>query len=338
MKKLFLGLFGMVLLVSCINDDDNPTPTPNTDYFAVANRGGGTITIYNADTQVKTTTISLEDTNASPSYVTYSSKRDVFYVADFNNQKVVAYSAETLLKVGEYTTEMGSFHMWLNDTSDQLWVNNIVSKTTSVIDLNTGNILQTLNLPNTITIDSDTAQHDVVISPNGMFAYVSVFSQTNTNYVLQYNTSDFSLMNSIVVGGDPHLTVTQNNLYILSQDDATIIEYNFSDLSATGNSGTMTNAHGVTVGNNNDIYITNILDRKVGSYNINNQTTTNITDAGSTSGVAHNLAYNPNSNILALTLSGSTTVDFFSADGNTITYLSSDNSGENPFGIVYMDR
>lgn len=337
MKKLLLGFFSLTILVSC-SSDDSSSEAEKTDYFAVANRGSGSVTIYNADTQTEKTTITIGDADSSPTYVTYSKERDILYVAEFNNQKIIAYNAETFAEVEEYPTDMGSFHMWLNDNVDQLWVNNIVSKTVSVINLSNGSTLQTLTLPNTITFETDAAQHDVILSPNGSYAYVSIFSQTGTNYVLQYNTSNFSLINSVEVGGDPHLTVTDDYLYILSQDDSSITEYNLTNLSPTGNSGSMANAHGVTVGNNDNIFLTNISERKVGSYNTNTQVTNSVTDAGSTAGVAHNIAYSSGSSILALTLSGSNTVDFFSANGTNISFLSSDNSGENPFGIVFMDR
>ncbi len=309
-----------------------------TDYFAVANRGDGTVSIYNADTQVKETTITMPDENSAPTYVVYSRYRDLLYVADFNNQKVVVFETENFSKVNEFPTGNGSFHMWLNDYANQLWVNNIVDKTTSVINLNNGNTLATLSLPNNLNLASDTAQHDVIISPYGYFAYVSVFSQTGQNYVLQYSTYNFNLMKSIEVGGDPHLTATNRRLYILSQDDSSITEYHFHNLNSTGRSGTMQNVHGVTPGKNRNLFVTDISGRKVGSYKINTQVTSSITNAGSSSGVAHNLAYNPDKKILALTLSGSNTVDFFRANGKKIKYLSTDESGANPFGIVYIDR
>ena len=64
----------------------------DTDYFAVANRGEGTVTIYNADTQELETNIILDDENAAPTYVVYSTKRDKLYVADFNNAKINIYN------------------------------------------------------------------------------------------------------------------------------------------------------------------------------------------------------------------------------------------------------
>lgn len=341
MKKIILSFLAIAALASCSDDEntgDLPPPVAKTDYFAVANRASGTVVIYNADTQVVAETITLEGDNASPTYVAYSKKRDLLYVADFANEEVSLYNAATFAKTGTFSTQMGSFHMWLNDTTDQLWVNNISAKTTSVLNLNDGSSLATLALPMGITLTEDAAQHDVIISPDGRFAYVSIFSQTGTNYVLQYNAASFELMNSVTVGGDPHLIVTDRFLYILSQDDSTISEYNFSDLSPTENIGSLMNVHGVTNGTENELFLTNISDRKVAQYNPMTQTSSFITDAGSTEGVAHNVAYNPDASVLALTLSGSNTVDFFTITPTGITFLSTVTSGDNPFGIVYMDR
>lgn len=329
----------LLMISSCKNDDNNTDPPPeSTDYFAVANRNEGTVTIYDADTQGLVTTITISDANAAPTYVVFSRERDRLYVADFNNEKVSFYNTINFTKEGEYATGMGSFHMWLNDAVDQLWVNNITDKTTTVIDLNIGIIIATIDLPTSIEINTDTAQHDVTISPDGEFAYISVFSQLGLNYVLQYGTNSLSLIDSEVVGGDPHLLAGPVNLFVLSQDDSNIREFNYSDLTYTGNVGIFANAHGVTLGGSDNIFVSNISDRKVASYDIATQTILNITDAGSTAGAAHNLAYNPDNGILALTLSGSNTVDFFKVDSTGITFLSSVVSGDNPFGIVYIDR
>ncbi|WP_452221928.1 YncE family protein [Lacinutrix salivirga] len=340
MKKFTLALLVVITsFFSCNSDDDTVViPGDNIDYFAVANRGSGTVTIYNADTKAKITDITLPDADAAPTYVTYSTQRDMLYVSDFNNSKVIAYNAADFSVADTYTTQMGSFHMWLNDTADQLWVNNISAKTTSVINLETGNTIDNLDLPSGIILNADAAQHDVILSPNGDYAYVSIFSQAGNNYVTQYNTTDLSVVGSVQVGGDPHLTVNNNFLYILSQADGNIKEYNFNDLSETGKSGDYSNAHGVTQGNNNDIYITNISDRAIGTYNTATEAIGATADATATAGAAHNLAFNPNANILALTISGGTTVEFFDTTATTITASSDDNSGENPFGIVYADR
>ena len=346
MKKLTLSLLmGTLLLSSCVRFDTlddilhgGNSNNGKTDYFAVANRGDGTVTIYDADTQEQSTTITLEDDNAAPTYVVYSTKRDRLYVADFNNAKINIYKGSDFSKVGEYPVGNGAFHMWLNNFSNQLWVNNIVDKTTSVISLRNGRTLATLSLPDNINFADDAAQHDVTISPNGAFAYVSVFSKTGANYILQYNARNFKLKNHIEVGGDPHLVSSHRFLYVLSQVDSSIKEYKYANLRSTNRDGSLANVHGVTLGKDNNLFLTNIADKRVASYDIRTQSISSVADAPVADGVAHNVSYNFDKEILALTRSGGSTVDFFKVVEGDIEYLSSDASGGNPFGIVYIDR
>ena len=347
-SKLYLLLFSLFVLGACSPEDTTSTPDSNeafrtsntnlTDYFAVANRGAGTVSIYDARTTNRMDDLVMSGSNAAPTYVTYSKERDLLYVADFNNPRVVAYNMNDFSEAEEFQVGNGAFHMWTHDGIDQLWVNNLMDKTTSVVNLNSGMTMQTIQLPMGMELPMDAVQHDVIISPDGNYAYVSVLSSMGNNYVLQYSTSNFSLMNYTMVGGDPHLTVTSDHLYILSQNDSTILEYNFDNLTPTGKGGMIPNAHGVTPGDMDDILVTNIPERKIAVYNSDTQVVDRITDAGSTSGVAHNLAFNPRKNILVLTLSGSNTVDFFRVTNKKITYLSSDVSGMNPFGVVYVER
>lgn len=349
--KIYLPFLSLLILYGCTKDEvtsfsENEnvhlnrvtTNTNLTDYFAVANRVDGTISVYDAKNTNRIDQIVLGGNNAAPTYITYSQERDLLYVADFNNPRVLVYDVSDFSAAGEWPAGLGAFHMWTNDHVDQLWVNNLMDKTTSVIDLNTGSTLQTINLPGNIGLPGDAVQHDVIISPDGNYAYVSIISPMGEDFVLQYSTGSFNLLNYTMVGGDPHLTVTQDFLYILSQDASTISEYTFEDLSPTGKEGAVPNAHGVTPGDRNDILVTNISDRKVAVYNTETESVDRVTDSGSTMGVAHNLAFNPKQNILALTLSGGNTVDFFRVSRKKITYLSSDVSGSNPFGLVYIER
>lgn len=341
MKRAHQIFFGLILVFSsCIDPDifGNGDGKNKTDYFAVANRGDGTVTIYNADTQDKFKTIIISNDDAAPTYVVYSKEKDLLYVADFNNKMILAYETVNFDEVATMDVGQGAFHMWLNDHTGQLWVNNIVDKTTSVLDIHSESTLAKLSLPGTIDFNEDAAQHDVIISPDGAYAYVSVISKAGVNYILQYNTQSFQLINYIEVGGDPHVAVTKRHLYVLSQAESSITEHNLSSLSKTGKGGTLANAHGITPGNNNNLFLTNIADKKVASYNIARQIVGSITDASDTPGVAHNIAFNPDKNILALTHSGGTTLDFFKARDRAITLLGTDESGANPFGIVYIDR
>lgn len=337
MKKLILTLCLTSLLFGCNSDDDSKSAI-KPDYFAVANRGSGTVTIYNQDATQLVKTLTLSDENAAPTYVVYSKKRDLLYVADFNNSKIVMYNLEDFTEHGSINTNKGSFHMWLNDNTNQLWVNNIQAKTTSVIHLGTNKVLNTLPLPNDLDTATDAAQHDAIISPDGKYAFISIFSKTGKNYVVQYNAATQTKLKSMKVAGDPHLSIANNKLYILTQEDGNIKEVNIDSFNPTSKEGKVTNAHGVAVGKNNTLYVTNIAERIVHEYNTTETKSTKNHATTATTGVAHNLAYNPYNHILGLTISGGKNVEFFTANANTLATLKTFESGENPFGIVYIER
>jgi len=338
MKNLFPSLFILItLLIFGCTDDDFIDPVEG--FFAIANRTSGTVSIYNSKSLDKTAEIVLPDEDAAPTYVVHSEEKQLLYISDFNTQKVWVYNTPELEFVNSFPIEAGGFHMWGSDRTDQLWVNNIVSKTTSVINTNSGETLATLPLEvDGIEFEEDAAQHDVIISSNGRFAYVSVFSQTGANYVIQYNTSNFKVMNIEEVGGDPHLSANRRNLFILSQDDANIKEYRFANLKPTGKMASIPNAHGVTPRGNRSLFITNISGRQIATYDVESGTTTSTVDASASAGVSHNVAFGKKGRTLASTNSGGTTVDFFKAnrDGE-LTLLQTDESGGNPFGLVYFE-
>ena len=338
MKKYTFILLSLAMAFSSCDEDD--FPTIKEGFFAVANRVSGTVSIYSSATQTKVTDITLPDEDAAPTYVVYSNEKELLYVADFNNQKILAYDVEGFTIQDSYNVNEGAFHMWVNDKADQIWVNNIVSKTTSVISTNSGSLLATLPLAaDGITFEDDAAQHDVVLQPNGKYAYVSIFSQLGQNYVIQYDTDDFTIENVEAVGGDPHLSVNKHNLYILSQDDANIKEYQFRQLTATGKMASIPNAHGVTANGNRSFFVTNISDREIAVYDVPQARVKGGISAAATAGSAHNVAFSSLDNVLALTISGGTTVEFFAVDksGSDLSPLTVDESGQNPFGIGYFE-
>lgn len=337
MKQLiFFSVLLFIFLVSC-NDDDR-SPKNEKDFFAVANRSSGTVSIIDASTQTLETLIELPVADAAPTYVVHSDKHNLLYISDYATSKVWVYDDESFEYVEDYPIESGGFHMWVNDRVDQLWVNNIISKTTTVIDTNNGEVLQTIPLGVTgIELPVDAAQHDVFIAPNGAFAYVSIISLTGQNYVLQYNTQNFELMNIVTTGLDSHLSGNVRNLFILSQADSTIREHRYQNLEATGKELEIANAHGVTPSGNNGFFVTNFSGREVISYNSANNSIINSSPTIATAGVAHNLAYGYDSEVLALTISGGNTVEFFSVSENSeLASMSSLTTGSNPFGITYF--
>ena len=69
--------------------------------FAVANRGSGTVSVFNASDQNLEATITLPDANAEPTYVVQSPETGLLYISVFSAEKVWAYHSSTLDYVDE---------------------------------------------------------------------------------------------------------------------------------------------------------------------------------------------------------------------------------------------
>jgi len=146
------------------------------EFFLVANRGSGTVSVFNAKNTKFITEITLPNQGAQPTYLAHSRRNNSVYVGDFANRKVVYYDANSFELQGEIEIEEGAFHMWINENVNQLWINNIISKSTSVIDLKSNTVLKNIQLPidEIPELTENAEQHDVVISPSGYAAYVTL--------------------------------------------------------------------------------------------------------------------------------------------------------------------
>jgi DNA-binding beta-propeller fold protein YncE len=121
--------------------------------------------------------------------------------------------------------------MWADPRGKQLWVNNDVDKTITVIDPSGYSVITTFSIPQDL-IEAGGKPHDVVLDPSGRLAYVSVLGLSgDSDYVVQYNTRTFRETGRAAVGKDPHLSLTQKNdlLYVPCQNsDAVFLLHRYS--------------------------------------------------------------------------------------------------------------
>jgi len=334
-NTLWLLLLALTVFSACKKDDDDTNPQPtDMEYFLVANRGSSTVTVFDAAGNDQLQNITLPSAGADPTYLAFSNERGLFYVGDFANMELLAYDAMDFSLKHTIPIQEGAFHMWSNDMADQLWVNNIVSKTTSVIDLSTHTVEQTIGLPvNEIQMPDYAGQHDVILSTNGNYAYTTILSGPDTSYVVQYSTADFAYMRHTMVGGDAHLMIDGDKLFVASQNGNTITVFNQSDLTEM-NIINIDGPHGVGV--NADYFFTAALPEKslgvisLSNYQVVNNVATDYDNP-------HNLAVNESGNKLFLSHSGPTAskVVFYEISGSNLTKVSAYDSGTNPFGVLY---
>ncbi len=307
----------------------------NQEYFLVANRGSSTVSVFDGKNTNFIQEITLPDAGAQPTYLAYSRRNNAVYVGDFANRKVVYYDADSFNLLGEIEIQEGAFHMWINNRVNQLWVNNIVSKTTSVIDLRSNSVIANLPLPvNDIPeLTGSAVQHDVVISPSGFAAYVTILDGPTTSYVVMYNTRTLEYIRHEVVGGDAHLLPVGPRLYVPTQEDGKLNIFSRFNLRRLGEVP-FSSTHGIT-NSRRFVFTTGIADNKIGVVNrFNNRIVSEIdTDFN----IPHNLAVNRRGNILFLAHSGgaATKVVFYKVKKNgKLQKLSDFDSGLNPFGVL----
>jgi hypothetical protein len=136
-----------------------------------------------------------------------------------------------------------------------------------------------------------------------------------------------------MVGGDAHLMVDGDKLWVASQNGNSITVFNQSDLSQVDNIS-IDGPHGVAV--NQDYFFTAALPAKsLGVINLPNyQVVNNVaTDYDN----PHNLAVNEMGDKLFLSHSGptATKVVFYEISGSNLSKVSEYDSGTNPFGVLY---
>ncbi len=342
--KDYLSVFSLLVvfafaIIACDKDDDNDEDheTFPQNYFAVANRVSNTITYHNTSdlTLLGTTTL---PNGTQPTYVAYSAKKDKLYTGGFESGVLYEINSETYAVERSIDVGLGAFHLWLNDTVDQLWVNNINGsvKTTTVVDLNSFTVSQTIGLPTGLGLSSNAVQHDVIITPSGDFAYVTVLDGANTSHLVQYSTSNFSVVNTLQFGGDGHLGYFNNYLYTLSQNAGEIKQHNPANLTVIATIPFL-GSHGVTA-SSTYLFAADLPDGRLGVIDAQN---TVIATANTSFDATHNLAINSSGDKLFVSYSGATQTKvalFDVASNGQLTLNTTLDSGTNPFGVAYIQK
>ncbi|MBX2822375.1 MAG: YncE family protein [Rhodothermaceae bacterium] len=316
--------------------------------IAVANRNSGTISIIDADTDEVEGTYTLPGDSPQPMYIVWSQATNRVFVGDRANNSVVVFDGDDFSVVGSVPAGNGVFHMWADVKAvNQLWVNNDIDNTTTVINPLSLSVIATVPTPADL-VALGGKPHDVLVSPDGNYAYVSIIGVEGDNdYVVQFSTTTFQETARAAVGQDPHLSATfaNNALYVPCQNSNAIFVLNRSDLSfietidAPG-------AHGAGMPFNGEtFYTTNLPAGGTGGLIAVNTSTNTVSGADDTPfAVPHNIALAPNLNAapdaqkLYITHSGATAnqVSVYDVSGSSPSFVTSIETGLNPFGIAFI--
>jgi len=362
MRKLFMlfsFLLPIMLFFAACNEYEGPVESPTQDNeslekgnwqggesgdIVVANRNSGSISVIDTKTdEVKGTyQLPASPNTAEPMYVVYDKRRHRVFVGDRANNQVVVfnsnnYNVETTIPVGQ-----GVFHMWADRLGKQLWVNNDIDNTTSVINLKTLQVIATVPTPADL-VNMGGKPHDVFLGPMGRIAYVSIVGVAGaSDYVVQFNTSTFQETGRAAVGKDPHLSIpdvspylyvpcqNSNEVYVLDRFNMDLVE----TISVPG-------AHGAIMTTNGKVFYTTNLPGggTNGIYTINTKNNSVLGSTNTPYPVPHNVAVNNSSKKLYLTHSGGTsdkvTVYSISNHNPVPVFLKEITVELNPFGLAY---
>ncbi len=317
-------------------DDDKPSFRLE-ERVLVANRNAGTVSVIDAQTDQVVATIPVTGTvKGEPMYIAYAANK--IFVGDRANKNVHVYNPDNFAQITTIPCGNGVFHMWADLYGQQLWVNNDLDNTITVIDV------AGLSVRKTISVGQK--PHDVILSADGRSAFVSILSGTAApDSIFQYNTYNYAVKAKVAVGKDPHLSLNaiQPNLYVPCQSGTVFVlsQHNLKTVATIPVPG----AHGAFMDFSGKVfYTTNLPGGGTNAlWAINTQTNT-IIDSPSNAPVAvpHNLVVNKAGTKLYVTHSGGTstsvTVYKISAANPTPVYTSTLTTDLNPFGIWYYIR
>lgn len=350
----YLGLMLLLIGIACQQADVteeifknpsvslDPSSTARSSYnplkerVVTANRASNDISVIDAKANTVLGTYPMPN-NGEPMYVVHIPQVNAVFVGDRANNQVVAFDEDNFSVLGTVPAGNGVFHMWAGYNGGQLWVNNDIDNTTTVIHPKTMTVKATVPTPPDL-VALGGKPHDVFIGPHASYAFVSVLGITGPNdYIVKYSTRTFQEVGRVAVGKDPHIAATRTNkmIYVPCQGANAVYVINRN----TMNISTIipfNGAHGAGItGNGRYFYTADIVGSNLGT--IDTYTNTLVGSAVSTPfPVAHNVIPNCKNTKLFVTHSGATNDKLTIYDlSPTPTHSASLVVGLNPFGLGY---
>ncbi len=346
--KSFLAVFALLLLVSCsqeatledIANESNLQVAPQlaqnlNERVVVANRGSSNISVVDAATNTVIGTYAMPD-NGMPMYAVHIPQAKRVFVGDRTNNRVVAFNEDDFSVEGTVPCGNGVFHMWASPNGNQLWVNNDIDNTTTIINPVSMQVKGTAVTPANL-VSMGGKPHDVFFDPSKKFAYVSVLGIAGANdYIVKYNTSRYEEVARVAVDQDPHISGTdQNGLLYVACQGGSVYVLRRSDLSIA-TIIPFSGAHGAGMSNSGQyFYATDLPGGRLGVINTSTNTVMGSPIA-TPFAIPHNIAINANDSKLFVTHSGATAdkLSIYAINPNP-TLMTSLTLGTNPFGLVY---
>ncbi len=316
----------LVILSGCKKDKNAAE-----EIVVIANRGGSSISYIDAQSNqvVHTQTIP----GSEPMYAVYAGEKDRLYVGDRAQSKVHVIDPATRQVESSIDVGKGVWHIWADGKGRQLWVSNDLDKSLSVIDLDAGAVVATIQL--------GSKPHDVFVTDEGSRAYVSVFTGNDSpDSVFLFSTATYKKLAARAVGKDPHLfhQAKGNRLYVPCQS-GNLFVLNGANLDEVKNIP-LPGAHGVNVSPDGKyLFVSNLPGGQLFTVNT---ATLSVSGAPLPALLAtpHNIALNESGKKLFLTHSGaaSNSVAVYDVANGVLTNGTIVSAGTNPFGLTFYKR
>lgn len=313
---------------------------PNRGTVVVANRASADLSLIDVRTdEVTTVALPAGANTAEPMYVVFASSK--VFVGDRANDRVLVYNPVTWRLLDEVPAGAGVFHMWADPLGRQLWVNNDIDNTITVIDTRTLDVIVTIDLPADL-VAAGGKPHDVILDRRS--AYVTMLGIAgDRDVVLRYRLRDFTEAARAEVGDDPHVTIdpARGSLFVATQGSSEVSVLQRFSLNHQ-DTLSIPAAHGLDITQNGRVvYTTNITGGgtdALWAINVNRgEVIGGPVDSPET--VPHNIVLADRDRKLYLTHSGpNTTVTVYaiSRENPVPAYLTTVDVGVNPFGLEYV--
>jgi DNA-binding beta-propeller fold protein YncE len=314
--------------------------------IVVANRAAGTLSVIDTRLDAGPITLTMPAAAAAPEpmYVVYTPASRLMFVGDRANDRVVAFDIRDFSVAGVIPAGDGIWHMWANPAGTRMWVCNDIDKTVAVLDL------QGLTPQTAFSIPADLLKvggrpHDVIVDPNGAFAYVTVVGVLGDfDYVVKYDAATFLEIDRAAVGKDPHLSLTPANdlLYVPAQNANTVHVLHRATLDEV-DAITVPGAHGAGMTSCGDVFYTTNISGGGADALWAIDTTLNDVIAKPVDAphpTPHNLALVPDDSKIYVTHSGATnmwvSVYDLSRGPAAAALLTTVQVQANPFGLTFV--
>ena len=340
----FLLLLALLLPLTLVQAQ-NKEAAAEGGKIVVANRASGSISIIDTHTDelIGTYDLPAGENAPEPMYVVYTRRGNRVFVGDRANDRVVVFQARDFSVEGVVPTGAGVFHMWADGRGTQLWVNNDVDNTITVINPGTLAVEATIDLPADL-VAMGGKPHDVILDARANYAYVTMLGFAgDSDYLVQYDTDTFAEVNRAPVGKDPHVSLTFHNelIYVPAQNSDIVSVFNRHTLELVDEIS-VPGAHGAGMPLSGQVFYTTNLPNggAHGLFAIDLRTNTVIGSVDTPYTVPHNIALTPDGEKLYVTHSGGTSdkvTIYDTVATDEVPVLIGEVTVEfNPFGLSYV--